>query len=453
MATVRRLLVGQAALGALAVPLLLFAGYMLEDRWGLGTSARGAVFAALAIAAAAVLVLLAREGERLLERGPEMVLRCAAAAAAIAAAALPAAALAPLFGLSVALLGAAFGALAVAWAAIVAVELTIVADGARQHAAVLGALAALGVGGIAGLLVSGDLVDDLGTTAALAVLCLPAAIAALALRAAADTAGDDLRATAAASAEERAVGQARGAGAREPLLACRGIVVSYGHRRALDGVDLEVREGELVALLGTNGAGKSTLLRVISGLTPPVAGTVRLEGRDITLADTERRFGLGIGHVAGGDSLFGSLRVAESLRLAAHMAGLRDAVQREAVGGVLQRFPQLADRTATRAAALSGGERQMLALAQMLLRPPRLLLIDELSLGLAPGVVDELLGVVREIHAAGTTVLLVEQSADLALGLATRAVFLERGRVRFDGDPQTLRRRDDLLRAVFLARA
>lgn len=239
---------------------------------------------------------------------------------------------------------------------------------------------------------------------------------------------------------------------RPVLVDVHDVDFSYGPVQVLFGVSLQVRQGEVLALLGTNGAGKSTLLRVLSGLTTPDRGSVRMEGRDITMLDSERRHRLGLGHVAAGAAVFDTLRVRESLSLAAHAAGLRRAEAVDAVDWAFGSFPQLEQRRAGRVAALSGGQRQMLALAQVLLRRPRILLVDELSLGLAPGVVQNLLAVVREAHAEGTTVVVVEQSVDLALQLATRAVFLERGRVRFDGDPAVLHRRDDLLRPVFIAR-
>jgi branched-chain amino acid transport system ATP-binding protein len=451
--TVRRLLAAHGALGVLVVPLALFALYFLEDVWGLRTGARGAVYAAVAVVVALLLALLAAEGERLLAAGPERLLRPAAGALAVAAAALIGAVAAPLFGLAVALLCAALACIALGQTAMTAALMTVVRPEVRVHAAALAALATAGVGGTMGVLFTAGVIEDLGTAAALGELALPGIAAAIAVRAAADTAAADLAATVSHLAEEEEAQRARATGATAPLLACHAIAVSYGHRRAVDGVDLAIEQGEIVALVGTNGAGKSTLLRVLSGLTAPDAGSVRLEGREITLLDPERRRRLGIGHVAAGAALFDSLRVFESLRLAAHGAGIAGAEAEQATGWALERFPALASRRGSRVAALSGGERQMLALAQALLSPPRVLLVDELSLGLAAGVARDLLTVVREVHERGTTVLLVEQSIDRALELATRAVFMERGRVRFDGAPADLRRRGDLLRPVFLAAA
>jgi ABC-type branched-subunit amino acid transport system ATPase component/MFS family permease len=450
--TVGRLLAANAALGVVTVPLTLFVLLFLEDRWNLHLASRGAVLATTAFATAAVVALLAPEARRLLARGPEHLLRPAAGILAASAAALIAGLALPAFGVAVALLCVAFAGLALAQTAMTLVLMEVVEPAARVHAAALAGMASAGVGGVLGLLVTVGVAQDVGVQGALTALAIPALGGAFAMRSAADSASGDVAATEARQAEEADVREARAAGRTAPLLAAHGILVRYGHRRAVDGVDLDIAEGELLALLGTNGAGKSTLLRVLSGITAPDAGTVRLDGRDITLLDTERRGRLGIGHVAFGAAVFDTLRVDESLRLAAHSLGLRNGEAIDAVDWALARFPRLDDRRSSRGAALSGGERQMLALAQMLLRRPRLLLADELSIGLAPGIVDNLLDVVRDAHSRGTTVVVVEQSVDLALELATRAVFLERGRIRFDGPPEALRSRDDLLRPVFIRR-
>jgi branched-chain amino acid transport system ATP-binding protein len=174
---------------------------------------------------------------------------------------------------------------------------------------------------------------------------------------------------------------------------------------------------------------------------------------NVTLLDAQRRVGLGVAHVAGEGSVFDPLTVRESLALAAHAAGMRGARARTAAERALEWFPVLAARAGGRVATLSGAERQMLALGQALVRSPRLLLVDELSRGLVPAAVEQALEAVRALHAAGTTMVIVEQSADLALSLAPRALFLERGRVCFDGPSAVLRTRDDLLRPVFLAGA
>ncbi|HEU5449968.1 MAG TPA: ATP-binding cassette domain-containing protein [Acidimicrobiia bacterium] len=237
---------------------------------------------------------------------------------------------------------------------------------------------------------------------------------------------------------------------RAAFLSARGLDVAYGSLQVLFGVDFDVRPGEVVALLGTNGAGKSTLVRALSGLTPPRRGTVTFDGHDITGASPEHLARLGIAHAPGGRGVYPGLTVGENLRLA--MWTFRSDKERyeEATERVFELFPILRERAGQSAGLLSGGQQQMLALAQALAPDPRLLIIDELSLGLAPTVVEELLDVVAHLKGGGLTTILVEQSVTVALHVASRAVFLEKGTVRFSGAAADLAERDDLLRSVFL---
>ena len=239
--------------------------------------------------------------------------------------------------------------------------------------------------------------------------------------------------------------------AATPLLECRGVEVAYRAVQVLFGVDLNIREGEIVALLGTNGAGKSTLLRAISGLVDPIGGSIEFAGMDITHAGPVRTAKLGIVHVPGGKAVFPTLTVAEHFRLGKWNLRRSEAqCAEERTMRVLQLFPRLRERWAQLAGSLSGGEAQQLALGMAFVNRPRLLVIDELSLGLAPVIVEELLRVVRDMNQEGATVLLVEQSVNLALELAGRAYFMEKGEVRFSGPTAELLERDDILRAVFL---
>ncbi len=238
----------------------------------------------------------------------------------------------------------------------------------------------------------------------------------------------------------------------EGLLELNGVDVAYDRVQVVFGVDLVVREGEMVALLGTNGAGKSTLLRAISGLLEPTAGSISFDGKAIGGDDPERVAALGIGQMPGGRSVFPMLTVQENLRMAGWRIRRNADELNRSTEEMLLAFPILRQRLTTKAGALSGGEQQMLGLAQTLLSRPRLLLIDELSLGLAPIVVDELLEVVREIHRRGTTVVIVEQSVTTALRFAERAVFMEKGEVRYDGPAARLTSKQELLRAVFLGK-
>lgn len=237
---------------------------------------------------------------------------------------------------------------------------------------------------------------------------------------------------------------------RSKLLVVHGLNVSYGQLQVLFDIDIDVAEGEVVALLGTNGAGKSTLLRAISGVTEADFGAVILDGRDITHAPPNEIAALGVAQVPGGQGVFPSLTVRENLRAAAWLIRRDHDEHDRRLAQVLDTFPVLADRIDEPAAELSGGQQQMLALGMALIGRPKLLLIDELSLGLAPVVVAQLCAMVKEVAAAGTTVVLVEQSVNVALSMATTAHFMERGRIRFSGPAHELAARPDLLRAVFV---
>ena len=239
-------------------------------------------------------------------------------------------------------------------------------------------------------------------------------------------------------------------GTHVPLLSCRAIDFSYGQLQVLFGVDFTVDDGEMVALLGTNGAGKSTLLRVISGLGLPTSGTVRLRGTDISFAGTDRRVALGISQIPGGKAVFGPMSVAENLAVYGYSLGRDKAAVSRGIEATFETFPRLAERRNQMASTLSGGEQQMLALGKAFILRPHLLLIDELSLGLAPIIVGELLTMVRQINSGGTAVVLVEQSVNIALALVQHAYFMEKGQIRYDGPAAELVERPDLLRSVFL---
>jgi ABC-type branched-subunit amino acid transport system ATPase component len=234
------------------------------------------------------------------------------------------------------------------------------------------------------------------------------------------------------------------------LLSCKGLDVGYGGVQVLFGVDFEVERGEIVALLGTNGAGKSTLLRAISGLVHPTSGRIFFDGRIITRAEPHETARMGIVHVPGGRSVFPTMTVADHFKAGTWLYGRGDAEVRTRTAEVLERFPQLKRRLHELAGNLSGGEQQMLGLGLAFVAKPKLLVIDELSLGLAPTVVEMLLEMVRTIHADGATVILVEQSVNIALTLAQHAYYMEKGEIRFSGTAADLLGEKDLLQSVFL---
>ena len=236
------------------------------------------------------------------------------------------------------------------------------------------------------------------------------------------------------------------------MLEVRDLEVFYGRVQILFGLDLDVHAGETVAMLGTNGAGKTTLLRAISGLVVPARGSVSVDGADLTHVGAEARARRGVVQVRAAD-VFPGLTVDENLRaaLVAHPDLRKDARRR--IDRVYDVFPALQAHRTQDAASLSGGEQQMVALACALLFDPELLLVDELSLGLAPLVVQRLLDVLLELAAAGQAMLIVEQSLTVAARLAERVVFLEKGTIRFDGPITELTARDEFARAVYLGGA
>ena len=234
-----------------------------------------------------------------------------------------------------------------------------------------------------------------------------------------------------------------------PVLQVADIDFSYGPVQVLFDVNFEVQRGETLALLGTNGSGKSTILRVISGLEVPERGVVRLNGQNITYVTPEARARLGIIELPGGKGVFPSLTVAQNLAASARLLGRPGPETERRLRYVYGLLPELEPLTDQLAARLSGGQQQMLALARVLLQEPDILLIDELSLGLAPIVVGRLLAVVEQLKREVQTMVIVEQSLNVALSIADRAIFLDKGSVRFEGPAHDLLDRDDLVRAVF----
>jgi ABC-type branched-subunit amino acid transport system ATPase component/ABC-type branched-subunit amino acid transport system permease subunit len=234
------------------------------------------------------------------------------------------------------------------------------------------------------------------------------------------------------------------------LLSLRSVDVAYGQVQVLFGVNLELRRGETIALLGTNGAGKSTVLRAISGLVAPTHGSISHEGVDISGMAAHMIARKGVIHVPGGRGVFPSLTVAENLRVGLWMHRRDREYATTATEEALNLFPVLRSRLGDPAAQLSGGQQQMLAIAMAFLAKPDVLMIDELSLGLAPVVVEQLLQVVQQFRDQGVTVVLVEQSVNVALTTADKALFMEKGAIRFHGLTAELFERPDLLRSIFL---
>jgi len=229
------------------------------------------------------------------------------------------------------------------------------------------------------------------------------------------------------------------------MLEIKDLDVHYGGIHALKGVSLNVEDGEIVTLIGANGAGKSTTLRTISGLKKPTAGSVLVDGKDITKMPAQNRVAIGLSQVPEGRHVFTRMTVMENLELGAYRR--KDGNRAADLNEVFERFPVLADRRKQTAGTLSGGEQQMLAMGRAMMAKPRILLLDEPSMGLAPLLVQEIFEIIVQINQDGTTILLVEQNANKALQVAKRAYVMETGRIVISGDAAELMKTEDIKKA------
>ena len=231
-----------------------------------------------------------------------------------------------------------------------------------------------------------------------------------------------------------------------PMLEIKDINVYYGAIHALKGVSLSVEQGEIVTLIGSNGAGKSTTLRTISGLLSPKTGDILFEGASIAGRPAEAIVKAGISQVPEGRRIFANMTVMENLELGAYSRSDDDGIAAD-MEMVFRRFPRLEERKEQNAGTLSGGEQQMLAMGRALMSRPKLLLLDEPSMGLAPLLIREIFSIIADINKTGTTVLLVEQNANMALSIAHRAYVLETGRIALSGDAKTLAASEEVRKA------
>jgi ABC-type branched-subunit amino acid transport system ATPase component/sugar phosphate permease len=446
------LCVGVGVLGFALIAIPVQFNLLLEDQYGYDALDRGIVESLVWLLSLAALPIAGRQFDRRFRQDPPAMMRLAGylvvAAGVIYAVGLrftPIAALVLSLGLAQACISGAFVAAPSVIAAVSPYRI-------RAQAFALLPVFVFLMGGFLGGLIVGQISDAYGNRTAMTVVAPAAALIAGALivygarflRSDISMAVEELleeqEETARMSADPEAI----------PVLQVRNLDFSYGPVQVLFDVGIEVHDGEVLALLGTNGAGKSTLLRAVSGLGIPDRGVVRLRGRTITYSEAEVRFRAGIVQLRGGAGVFPDLTVADNLK-AALLASGGDHDDAEArMAKALSAFPALQGRLRDRAGNLSGGQQQMLALGMALMHDPEVLLIDELSLGLAPVVMQELLEVVENLKAQGQAMIIVEQSLNVALAIADRAVFMEKGRVRFEGPAQELLERDDLARAVFL---
>ena len=230
------------------------------------------------------------------------------------------------------------------------------------------------------------------------------------------------------------------------MLRVEDINVYYGAIHAIKGISLDVPDGEIVALIGSNGAGKSTTLRTISGLMKPKSGKIIYEGNDIAGVPAHKNVGMGLCQVPEGRHVFANMTVLENLELGAYLRNDKEGIAKD-MQDVFEKFPRLLERKYQIAGTLSGGEQQMLAMGRALMSRPKLLLLDEPSMGLAPLLVKEIFNIIKEINAGGTTILLVEQNANMALSIADKAYVLETGRITLSGTAQELASSEEVRKA------
>ena len=230
------------------------------------------------------------------------------------------------------------------------------------------------------------------------------------------------------------------------MLEVKNIEVYYGMIQALKGISFEVNQGEVIALIGANGAGKTTTLHTLTGLLSPKSGSVICEGKDITKTPAHKIVSMGIAHVPEGRRVFADLSVYQNLRMGAYTRKDKKEIE-ESLQMIYKRFPRLEERKNQRAGTLSGGEQQMLAMGRALMSKPKLIVMDEPSMGLSPIFVNEIFDIIQEISKAGTTVLLVEQNAKKALAISNRAYVLETGKIVLEGDASVLMNDDSIKKA------
>jgi ABC-type branched-subunit amino acid transport system ATPase component/sugar phosphate permease len=444
----RRIWYALPFLAASLIGFVTLASLFYEEEFGLNEVARGSVAAAVEPLQLVGLIIGARVAMKYVLTEPGRILKFLSWISLAAAVLAAIFALAPNIVVAVLANAAITAGLAIVGPGILATLSLAIPPRTRSLGFSIASLWVLP--GLAILPLIGAIGDAWGIRLGMLVMTPVFLIGGLIIASAGDLIGDDIRQVwrvAAARSEdlyERQHGNPR-------ILIARELEVGYDGVQVLFGVDMEILEGEIVALLGTNGAGKSTLLRAICGVIEADRGAVVFDGIDITHAPPYEIAARGVVQVPGGAGVFPSLTVDENLRLAGWLRRKDDPEGTEvAMARAIEHFPILGRRGHEPAGDLSGGQQQMLALGMALIAQPKLLMIDELSLGLAPVVVERLLPLVREIRDDGATVILVEQSVNLALAVADRAYFMEKGEIRFEGPAADLLDRPDLLRSVFL---
>ena len=451
--TVKSVVVGFSALGFGLFTAPVLENLWLEDKFGLESFERGAWATAAGLFTVLSLVYVGPKFDRLWRENPTRTLHMIGALIGFSAVFKPIQWAMPTVPLFIAFSIPTLVMLNTAFAMVSPVMQAIVPYRLRGSGTALITLYIFFIGGTGGGLISFMFADSWGPRVTTLVLTIPSAIlGGLIMYRGAKHVRHDLSLNVQELFDEQDEQRRTSDDDEIPALQLNNIDFSYGPVQVLFDVAFEVKKGETLALLGTNGAGKSTILRVISGLGIPERGVVRLGGRTVTYTSPQLRSRLGIQQLPGGKGVFPDMTVRQNLVMGAYIHR-RDSVDVERrIASVLELFPDLERRQGQRANSMSGGQQQMLALARVLLHEPEILLIDELSLGLAPTVVQDLLELIERLQERGQTIILVEQSLNVALSIADRAIFLEKGQIRFEGSAQELLERDDLARAVFLGR-
>ncbi len=450
--TIRFMAIALAAIGFSLFPAQSIQSFFLNEHFGLTAWERGLATAPGGALLIIVLAIVGRRFDATFRTDPDKVLRI------VGILLLPAAVLVPIqYSMPNVLLFATVGALNAAFvgAAFAMVQPSIqsvVPYRLRGTGTAVIAFFMLAVGGVGGGLAAAFLQNSLGErTAIIALTVISMPVGGFYMIKGSGRLRRDLSLMVAELQEEQEHQNDAAVGAI-PAIQVRNVDFSYGQVQVLFNLSFEVEKGETLALLGTNGSGKSTILRVVTGLETPEHGVVRLNGHTITFATPEQRARLGIHMLPGGKGTFTGMSIRDNLVMGAYCYRSDKGEVERRIAKVLDLFPALGGRLDDNAEDLSGGQQQMLALARVMLHEPEVLIIDELSLGLAPTTVQSLLELIGSLRAAGQTMIIVEQSIDVALAVADRAVFLENGQVRFEGPARELAERNDLARAVFFGK-
>ncbi|MEQ8840487.1 MAG: MFS transporter [Acidimicrobiales bacterium] len=450
--TLKGVIVGFSAMGFGIFTAPFLENIFLEDRFDLEALDRGIAKTAGGVFVMVALVFIGPRFDRLYRRDPSLVLRLVGGLVFFSAFLMPVQYFMPNVPAFVIMSIPREVMLFSAFAMVQPMLQSIIPYRLRGLGAALGTLYIFFTGALGGGLVALLFADAWGARTTVLVLSVPTTIVGggLMMRAASFVKRDLSQVVQELQEELEESDRRAAAPDAIPALQINNLDFGYGRVQVLFDVGFELAKGESLALLGTNGAGKSTVLRVISGLGTPSRGVIRHHGRTITFSSPQVRSQLGIQQLPGGRGVFADMTVRQNLVMGAYKYRKDRADVRRRIERVQELFPALVGRENDQAGTLSGGQQQMLALAITMLNEPDVLLIDELSLGLAPSVVSELLELIDRLREAGQTMIVVEQSINIALQISDRAIFLEKGQIRFEGSARELLERDDIARAVFL---